>query len=96
MAPFSGTIVSINRDYNAVILQSDNPVYYADGSCDYMSVFLAHDNNISDLYVGKHLNQGDVFYQPGVKSPYKPEKVQPVDMFCHSVHIETVVLLSRI
>ena len=27
---------------------------------------------------------------------YKLEKVQPVDMFPHTVHVETVVLMSRI
>lgn len=28
-------------------------------------------------------------------SPYKAQKIQPVDMFPHTAHIETVVLLSR-
>jgi 23S rRNA (uracil1939-C5)-methyltransferase len=30
-----------------------------------------------------------------VSSGYKIEKVQPVDMFCHSYHVETVVSLKR-
>lgn len=68
-APFSGTITQIKTSYNAVILQSDNKVYWADGSYDYMSVCFVHDNDISDLYVGKHVNQGEIFYQPGVKDP---------------------------
>ena len=28
-------------------------------------------------------------------SPYKAQKIQPVDMFPHTAHIETVVLMSR-
>ncbi len=68
-APFTGKIVSIYKDYNVVTLQSTNKVYYADGTLDYMTVSFVHDNNISDLYVGKTIKQGTVFYQPGVKDP---------------------------
>lgn len=68
-APFSGTISKIKTSYNAVVLQSDEKVYWANGVYDYMSVTFVHDNDISDLYVGKHINQGEVFYQPGVKDP---------------------------
>lgn len=66
-APFSGTIVDIKESYNAVCLQSDGKVHWANGEYDYMSVVFVHDNDISDLWVGKHINQGEVFYQPGVK-----------------------------
>ena len=69
VAPFSGTITKIKTSYNAVVLQSDSKVYWANGDYDYMSVTFVHDNDISDLYVGKHINQGEVFYQPGVKDP---------------------------
>lgn len=69
VAPFSGSITKIKTSYNAVIFQSDDKVYWADGSLDYMSVCFVHDNDISDLYVGKHINQGEIFYQPGVKDP---------------------------
>lgn len=68
-APFSGTITSIKTSYNAVVLQSDNKVYWANGTLDYMSVTFVHDNDISDLYVGKYIAQGEVFYQPGIKDP---------------------------
>lgn len=30
-----------------------------------------------------------------VKHKYKVEKIQPVDLFCHTTHVETVCLLSR-
>ncbi len=68
-APFSGTITKIKTSYNAVVLQSDAKVYWANGDYDYMSVTFVHDNDISNLYVGKHINQGEVFYQPGIKDP---------------------------
>ena len=67
VAPFTGKIVSIYSAYNVVTLQSTNKVFYADGTLDYMTVSFVHDNNISDLYVGKTIKQGTVFYQPGVK-----------------------------
>ncbi|MBR6648678.1 MAG: InlB B-repeat-containing protein, partial [Bacteroidaceae bacterium] len=66
-APFSGTITSIKTSYNAVVLQSDEKVYWANGTFDYMSVTFVHDNDISNLYEGKHIAQGEVFYQPGEK-----------------------------
>ena len=38
---------------------------YADGSYDYMTVLFMHDNDISDLTVGRVLTQGEYFYQSG-------------------------------
>ena len=67
-APFSGTIKKIyEEDANEVWLESDNPVEYPDGTIDYMTVLFAHDNDISDLYVGKKVVQGEIFYQEGTK-----------------------------
>ena len=66
-APFDGTIKKIYTENNSVWLESDNPVIYADGTVDYMTVKFAHDNDISDLYVGKKIKKGEIFYQPGTK-----------------------------
>ncbi len=69
-APFNATIVAINPGdltCNAVWIESLSPVRYADGTYDYMTVCFMHDNDISDLYVGKGLRQGDWFYDSGVK-----------------------------
>lgn len=67
-APFSGTIKKIyEEDANEVWLESDNPVEYPDGTIDYMTVLFAHDNDINDLYVGKKVAQGEIFYQEGTK-----------------------------
>ena len=67
-APFSGTIKKIyEEDANEIWLESDNPVEYPDGTIDYMTVLFAHDNDISDLYVGKKVAQGEIFYQEGTK-----------------------------
>lgn len=68
-APFSCEIVRIDRGYysfNAVWIQSNAPVVYADGSVDYMTICFMHDNDISDLTVGQRLMQGDPFYDMGV------------------------------
>ncbi len=65
-APFTGTIKKIyTKDANEIWLESDSPVEYPDGTIDYMTMLLAHDNDISDLYVGKKINQKEVFYQEG-------------------------------
>lgn len=67
-APFDCTIVDILTGYNAgntVIIQSINPVQYANGYQDYMSMAFAHDDDISDCYIGRIISQGEVFYQTG-------------------------------
>lgn len=63
-APFTGTITKIYKSYH-VWLQSSNPVIWADGTIDYMTVMLVHDNDTSDLYVGKKINQGERFFEEG-------------------------------
>lgn len=68
MAPFDCKIVKIHKGElyaNTVIIESTSKVLYADGTTDYMSMCFGHDNNISDLSVGKKLKQGQVFYQTG-------------------------------
>lgn len=65
-APFTGTINKVNGDgLNVVALVSNNKVYYADGTLDYMTVYFMHDNNISDLKEGATIKQGTVFYDEG-------------------------------
>lgn len=67
-APFDGTIkkiYSINNQQNFVWIESDNKIKYADGSYDYVTVMTGHDNNISELYVGKKIKQGDIYFQEG-------------------------------
>lgn len=67
-APFNGTIVRIDvgeKSCNAVWLESVSKVRYADGTYDYMTVCFMHDNDVSDLYVGMGLKQGDWFYDSG-------------------------------
>lgn len=68
-APFSGSIVRIDRGYsryNTVWLESADKVVYADGSVDYMTVVFMHDNNVSNLFVGQVVSQGEYFYDAGV------------------------------
>lgn len=67
-APFNGTVVRVDANEiscNGVWLQSNNMVRYADGTYDYMTVLFMHDNNISDIYVGRGVAQGEYFYQSG-------------------------------
>ncbi len=68
-APFTGKIVRIDRGYyryNTVWLESCDKVVYADGTVDYMTVVLMHDNNVSNLSVGQIVAQGEYFYDMGV------------------------------
>lgn len=67
-APFNATVIRIDSTWNAcnaVWIQSVNKVRYADGSYDYMTLCFLHDNNISDIYVGRKLIQGEYFYDCG-------------------------------
>ena len=67
-APFDAKIVAIHKGEasgNTVVIQSLNPVLYANGTVAYMSLGFGHDNDISDCYVGRVLSQGEVFCQNG-------------------------------
>ena len=65
-APFTGTIKKIyTQDANEVWLESNKPVEYPDGTIDYMTILFAHANDISNLYVGKKINQNEAFYKEG-------------------------------
>lgn len=66
-APFTGTIKRIYENVNAVWLESNEKVKYADGTEDYMTVLTIHDNSITSLYVGKVIKQGEIYYQQGTK-----------------------------
>ena len=66
-APFTGTIKRIYENSNAVWLESNEKVMYADGSVDYMTVLTLHDNDISNLSIGKVIKQGETYYNEGTK-----------------------------
>ena len=66
-APFTGKIAQIKTDSNAVWFQSKEKVLFADGSIDYATVRTVHDNDVSDLYVGKEIKQGEYYYKMGNK-----------------------------
>lgn len=66
-APFTGVIKHIGgtNECNGVYLESVNPVMYADGTCDYMTVLFMHDDDTSDLYEGQVIPQGQAFIDKG-------------------------------
>ena len=66
-APFDLVIKRIYTPCNAVFCESVDKVLYSDGTVDFMSLLLIHDDDVSDLKVGEVLNQGTIFYQPGNK-----------------------------
>lgn len=71
-APVDMKIVKMykyNSMGNCVITTSINKVKFPDGTIDYATFQFMHDNNISDLYLGKVIKQWDIFYQEG-KSGY--------------------------
>ncbi len=68
IASFTGTIKKIyTKDANEVWLESIEPVEYPDGTVDFMTIMMCHDNDVSDLFVGKVIKQGEVFYTEGTK-----------------------------
>ena len=67
-APFTGVIKKIyTQDANEVWLESTEPVEYPDGTVDYMTIMFAHCNDVSNLFVGKLIAQGENFYSEGTK-----------------------------
>ena len=67
-APFTGIIKKIYpQDANEVWLESIDKVEYPDGTVDYLTMMFAHSNDVSDLFVGKRIIQGENFYTEGTK-----------------------------
>ncbi len=66
-APFTGVVKKIWANGNTVWLQSLAPVLFADGTIDYAVASFTHDDDVSDLKVGQVIQQGQVFYQEGMK-----------------------------
>lgn len=68
IAPFDCVVKKIwTTDANEVWVESLEPVLYADGTQDYMTIMFAHDNDVSNLWVGKQIKQGERFYEEGTK-----------------------------
>lgn len=67
-APFTGIIKKIyTKDANQVWLESVDKVKFADGTEDYMTLSIWHDNDVSNLKIGQVIKQGEIFYQQGTK-----------------------------
>ena len=67
-APFDCKVVERSATYdggNRVIVESASKIKFADDTYDYMTVLVAHDNDISDMPLGKSIKKGDVFYCTG-------------------------------
>lgn len=63
-APCKLVVKKLMSDYHGVILWSVNPVLTPVG-LTHISLWLMHDNDVTDLPVGKVIQQGDPFYQEG-------------------------------
>lgn len=61
-APFSGSVVYTGNDHN-MIYWSDEKVQFVDGSIDYASILVAHDE--TNPVLGNKFNQGDLWYHTG-------------------------------
>lgn len=66
-APFDLVIKRLYKPCNAVFCESLEKVLFADGTKDYMSLLLIHDNDISDLKEGMIKKQNDKLCEPGNK-----------------------------
>lgn len=58
-------VVEISADKSGVIFETLNIVDYAHGIVDYFHWRMYHDQNTSDLYIGKTFKQGDKIYDEG-------------------------------
>lgn len=64
-APFDCIIKRIWNGSHTVWVESTSKVQFADGTIDYCTMSLTHDNYVADLREGQKLKQGQVFYQEG-------------------------------
>ena len=65
-APFTGIVRRIYTfSGNFVWLESVDKIIFADGSVDYMTIMVGHNDDVSNLYVGQIIPQGTAFYQEG-------------------------------
>lgn len=66
-APFDCKVVwkQTTGDKTGVLIQSLNEVWVAKGIKSYVVMILWHDNDTKDLYVGRVIKQGEIFYQEG-------------------------------
>ena len=70
-APFDCVVKKIYGEANEVWIESKEPVLWADGTYDYMTCLFIHADDVSNLYVGKELKQGEYFYKMGTKGNWK-------------------------
>ncbi len=65
-APFDCKVVAkATSEGNTIAIESLAKVEFADGTVDYMTIMVAHDDDISNISIGKTFKQGEVFYQEG-------------------------------
>lgn len=87
-APFTGKIVYKNANWGYVMFQSLDKVQYADGTVDYLTIGLMHDSDISDLYVGQIIQQGQTFYDAGGMGAGNPN--------AYAKHVEIGLFRGRV
>lgn len=82
LAPFSGTVVRTRKNANGeMYLQSDQPVRWADGTMDYLTVTFMHDSSFN-VPEGAHVIQGQYIYDEGGMGGGNPCK------FANHLHME--------
>ena len=64
-APCKLRIRRIVADSNGLILDSVDKVHLPNGSLDYITLLVAHDNNPPSMQIGHVFNQGELFYRTG-------------------------------
>lgn len=64
-APCDMVLVAQNFTQAWQVWESVNPVYYADGSVDYISLCIMHDNNFPHQTIGDRVSQGDLLGRTG-------------------------------
>ena len=94
VAPFTGKVVYATDNYGLVLFQSCDPVYYADGSLDYMTVIFMHCANTDELgklrTAGTVVPQGDDLVRcGGIGKNGEEEYVKHYDIGVHRGQLST-------
>ncbi len=68
-APFTGTVKRIRSTANELWFESNEPVQWANGTVDYVTMLLVHANSVS-VSVGDVVKQGALLYTEGTSGNY--------------------------
>ena len=97
-APFDVRCVATgdrNTEGNAAFWQSVNQVRYADGTVDYATIMVLHDNSLNGIYPGATYKQGAQIGQEGTAEIIITLKLQKANLHINMTLINLVFIICQ-